>query len=81
MLTFLILAIGIPNMGTIVIDRSTKPPTLTITELPQQIASLVAILLVPLAAMYFGVRYSRFRWMEPVGWALRVILFITATHK
>jgi len=54
---------------------------LTITELPQQIASLVAILLVPLAAIYFGVRYSRFRWMEPVGWALLVILFITATHK
>jgi len=79
LLSFLFLFILIPNTGRIVVDRSTTPETYTITERPQQIAMLVALLLVPLACIYFGA--GRFRFVEFIGWALLVGLFIMATLK
>ena len=81
LLAYLICAILIPNMGRIVIDRSTQQPTSTVIELPQQIAVLVAILLVPLNCIYFGARSLRHSWLEPVGWGILAILFVIATHK
>ena len=77
--SLLFLSILIPNTGRIVVDRSTTPPTYTITERPQQIAMLVAMLLVPLVCIYFGAR--RFPFLEFIGWALLVGLFILATQK
>lgn len=79
LLSFLFLAILIPNTGRIVVDLSTTPPTYNITERPQQIAMLVAMLLVPLACIFFGVR--RFRVLEFIGWFLLVGLFVLATEK
>jgi hypothetical protein len=81
LLAYLIFAILIPNMGKIVIDRSTQPPTSHVTQLPQQIAVLSAIVLPALAGIIMGARYSRFKWMEPIGWGVLIILFIISTFE
>jgi hypothetical protein len=77
-LSFLFLAILIPNTGTI-ITVATIPPTRIVEHRPQQIALLVAMLLVPLSCIYLGAR--RFRILELIGWSLLVGLFILATQK
>jgi hypothetical protein len=78
-LSFFFLGILIPNTGRIVVDRSTVPPTYTITGRSQQIAMLVGMLIAPLACIYFGARRSRL--LEYVGWCLLVGLFVLATQK
>ena len=78
-LSFLFLAILIPNTGRIVVDRSTTPPTLTIADRPQQIAMLVGVLLIPLACIVVGAR--RRHAVEFVGWIVLVVLFVLATQK
>jgi hypothetical protein len=72
---FLLLAILIPNTGRIIVDHSTTPTTFIIKDRPQQIAGIVAILLVPLVCIYFGTR-DRLRFLEFVGWVLMAGLFI-----
>jgi len=79
LLASLIFAILIPNMGKVVVDRSTRPPTLHVTQLPQQIAALAAIVLPALAGIFVGLSYASLRWMEPVGWGVLIILFILST--
>jgi hypothetical protein len=81
LLAFFDLAILIPSMGRIVVDHSTKPATLTVTELPQQIAILAAILLVGLAGIYFGARHLRFCWLEPIGWIILAGILIMAMNE
>ena len=81
LLAFFDLAILIPSMGRIVVDHSTKPATLTVTELPQQIAILAAILLTGLAGIYFGARHLRFCWLEPVGWIILAAILIMAMNE
>ena len=76
---FLFLGILIPNTGRIVADTSTIPPTIQITDRPQQIATLVAMVVVPLACIFFGAR--RNRTLEVFGWVLLVGLFLLATQK
>ena len=81
LLAFFDLAILIPSMGRIAVDHSTKPATLTITELPQQIAILAAILLVGLAGIYFGARYLRLWWLESIGWSILAGILIMAMNE
>jgi hypothetical protein len=54
---------------------------LHVTELPQQIAILAAIVLPSLAGVFIGARYPRYSWMEPVGWGVLIVLFLISTHK
>ena len=81
LLAFFDLAIIIPSMGRIVVDHSTKPATLTITELPQQIAILATILIFGLAGIYFGARHLRFCWLEPIGWIVLAGILIMAMSE
>jgi hypothetical protein len=78
LLSFLFLGILIPNTGRIVVDHSTIPPTFLIKDRPQQICGIVAILLIPLACIYFG---SRRFWLEFIGWVFLVGLFVLASQK
>jgi len=78
LLSLLFLAMIIPNLGRVVVDHSTTPPTFIIKDRPQQIAMFVGILLVPVACIFFGAR--RF-WLEFIGWALLAGLFILALNR
>ena len=75
----LFLAILIPNTGRIVVDTSTTPPSYHIEDRRRQIATLLAMLVVPLVCICFGARRSRI--LEVFGWVLLVGLFILATQK
>ncbi len=68
-------------MGRIVVDHSTKPATYTVTELPQQIAILVAILLIGLTGIYLGARHLRCFWVEPIGWIILAGILIMAMNE
>jgi len=81
LLAFFDLAILIPSMGRIVVDHLTKPATSAITELPQQITILAAILLVGLAGIYFGARHLRFCWLEPAGWIILTGILLMAMSE
>ena len=81
LLSFLFLAMLIPNVGKIVVDRSTTPATYTITDRPQQIAMLVGLLLVPLSLIYLGAKGIGFRVLEHIGWMLLSVLVILATKQ
>lgn len=79
LLSFLFLIILIPHTGRIHMDSSTTPPTFRVVDRPQEIAKLVAMLIVPLAWIYFGARRSGL--MEFAGWFLLIAFFALATSR
>ena len=81
LLAFFDLAILIPSMGRIVVDHSTKPANLTVTEMPQQIAILATILIMGLGGICFGARHLRFCWLEPIGWIVLAGISILAMQE
>jgi hypothetical protein len=72
LLSLIFFAVIFPNLGRVVIDHSTTPPTFILKDRLKQITLWVAILLVPLACIVFGGR--RF-WLELIGWVLLAGLY------
>jgi hypothetical protein len=76
---FLVLGIGLPNTGRIVIDHTTTPPTTHIVGRSHDSLILIGAVAVPLVLILAGI--FRRSWLAVPGWILLAVLLVMAFMK
>ena len=78
-MVLLILGIGLPNTGRVVIDHTTTPPTPHIVGRVRDCLVLIGVAAVPFVLILVGI--FRRSWLAIPGWILLAVLLMMAFTK